>query len=94
MGESSFAPREPLPRLEPFGPGDTEAAFWNNEADAIEAELVLSNQETDAIKSWRADVNNPEAHMQGVLKDMYAPSDLPASTDIGNDLGSDLGPDV
>ena len=80
MGESSFAPREPLPRLEPFGPGDKEAAFWNNEADAIEA--------------WSAEVDDPEAHMQGVLKDMYAPSDLPSSTDIGNDLGSDLGPDV
>ncbi len=27
---------DPLPRMEPFGPGDKEAAFWNTEADAIE----------------------------------------------------------
>lgn len=80
MGESDLVSREPLPRMEPFGPGDKEAAFWNNEADHIEA--------------WAAEVGDPEAHMQDVLQRMYEPSDAPVITDIGSDLGSDLGPDV
>ncbi|MBN2003177.1 MAG: hypothetical protein JXA21_07445 [Anaerolineae bacterium] len=78
MGEAHFVPKEPLPRMEPYGPEDKEAAFWNNEADHIEA--------------WAAEVGDPEAYMQDVLQRMSEPTDVPATTDIGSDLGSDLEP--
>ena len=32
---------ESLPRMEPMGPGDREAARWNTEADAIEVVIVV-----------------------------------------------------
>jgi len=62
---------EPLPRMEPMGPGDKEAKFWNTEADAIEA--------------WADEVGDPEAYVRDVEARMYEPSDT--GTDIGQDIG-------
>jgi hypothetical protein len=69
-----------LPRLEPFGPGDLEAQYWNNEADAIE--------------EWAAQVGDPQAYTEDVGQRMYEPSDVPLDdtpADIGDDIGGDIG---
>lgn len=71
---------ESLPRLEPSGPGDLEARYWNNEADAIE--------------EWAAQVGDPQAYTEGVTQRMYEPSDSTVDDtpdEIGNDIGSDIG---
>ena len=79
--QNTDANNESLPRLEPSGPGDLEAQYWNNEADAIE--------------EWAAQVGDPQEYTTDVLERMDEPSDTPTDdtpSDIGNDIGSD-GPD-
>ena len=75
---------EPLPRMEPMGPGDREAARWNTEADAIEA--------------WAAKVGEPGAYRRDLEARLYEPSDV--GTDVAEDIGDvskdigDFDPDV
>ena len=82
IGDRQESEMEPLPRLEPMGPGDREAARWNTEADAIEA--------------WAAKVGNPEAYVQDVEARMYEPSDSIGDADdvTPPDIGEDIGGDI
>ncbi len=78
---------QPLPRLEPLGPGDKEAARWNTEADLIE--------------DFAGEVGDPDAYLKDVTDRVYEPSDSGSDRlddtppEIGEDIGGDdAAPDI